>query len=177
MASSNMTSPSIRTLRMKANDLNYMSGYFRGHSITGLGFRGHTFHPNMASKKLKSQKNLPNPKVELRIVPIVMTDKQIDNVWVGLIWKVKQLYLEQIRKLYSFLRTNQEKFILVVLLEPSIKSLISLIELRFQQHAKKKNRTKKCPWNKKRTRTRTICVSLNPQPQLLLYDIKTAILF
>ena len=65
-----MTSPSIRTFQMKANDLNYMPVHFRGHSITGLGIRGHSFHPNMTSKKLKSQKNLPNPKVELRMVPL-----------------------------------------------------------------------------------------------------------
>ena len=56
MTSSDMTSPSIRTLQMKADELNYMLLYFYDHSMTSLEFIGHSFHPNLASKKLKFQK-------------------------------------------------------------------------------------------------------------------------
>ena len=51
-----MTSPSIRTFQMKADELNYMPVKLHGHALTILGFRGHSFHPYMASKKLKSKK-------------------------------------------------------------------------------------------------------------------------
>ena len=70
MTSSDITSPPDRTIQTKADELKYMSVDFHGDSITSLGFRGHSFHPNMASKKLKSQKNRPNPTVELRMVPL-----------------------------------------------------------------------------------------------------------
>ena len=70
MTSSDMMSPSIRTLQMKADELNYMSVYFYGHSMTSLEFIGHFFHPKMASKKLKLKKTR-NLRVELWLVPLI----------------------------------------------------------------------------------------------------------
>ena len=42
---------------MKEGDLNYISANFHGHTMASLGLRGRSFHPDMASKMLKSQKN------------------------------------------------------------------------------------------------------------------------
>ena len=70
VTSSDITSPSNRTLELKQLDPNYMSVKFHDYSIIRLGFRDHSSHPILTEKKLKSQKNLPNLEVELRMVPL-----------------------------------------------------------------------------------------------------------
>ena len=55
---------------MKQLDPNYMSVKFHDYSIIRLGFKDHSSYPNLTDKKLKSEKNLPNLEVELRMVPL-----------------------------------------------------------------------------------------------------------
>ena len=65
-----MTSSTYRTLEMRRLDPNYMSVKFHNFSIIPIGFRDHSFHPNLTKKKLKSQKNRPNSRTELMGVPL-----------------------------------------------------------------------------------------------------------
>ena len=70
MTSSDMNSSTYRTLERKQLDPNYMSVKFHDYSISRLEFRDHSSHPNLSEKKLKSQKNRPNPRTELMGVPL-----------------------------------------------------------------------------------------------------------
>ena len=62
---------------MKQLDPNYMLVKFHDYSIIRLGFRDHSSHPNLTEKKLKSQKNLPNPRTELMGVPLTFEKSRI----------------------------------------------------------------------------------------------------
>ena len=70
MTSSDMMSPSYRTLEMNQLEPKYLSMTFCDCDLIGLGFTGHSFHPNFPEKKLKSEKYRSNPRAELIGVPL-----------------------------------------------------------------------------------------------------------
>ena len=70
MTSSDMTSPTYRTLKMKQLIPNYLSSKFHDHDIFSLEFTGHSLHPSFPKNKLKCKKNRSNPGAELMGVPL-----------------------------------------------------------------------------------------------------------